>query len=270
MVGTLQDLAQKQQVHTVIRRSAFLQCDKMTQHFTIVFLPGIGADHRLFKYQTAFFPNSYVAEWIDPLPSESLEQYAIRYAEEIRLELNNRQPTPVVVCGLSLGGMIAPYIAKELNAVGCILLASVRKPSQFPRWYYADWWVLRRCPWLRRLRLIFTRGLGQLFLCFPWFLQCFVNIGIVRSFVEMPLMRFEGLARLMFDWAYRKRLPEENEMIVFDKPMLHIHGTRDFLLPIWLTNPDIRIQGCGHLPTLSHPEQVNEMITRFLSSLRLT
>jgi len=50
---------------------------------TLVFLPGMGADHRLFKYQTATFPNCYAADWIDSLPNESLEQYAVRLAETI-------------------------------------------------------------------------------------------------------------------------------------------------------------------------------------------
>jgi pimeloyl-ACP methyl ester carboxylesterase len=98
-------------------------------------------------------------------------------------------------------------------------------------------------------------------------LQWFVNPKIVRAFVEMPLSRLAGLARMMFDWAYRRRLPEENESTIFDKPMLHIHGTNDWLLPIRLTNPDIRIEGGGHLLSLTHSEQINGMIARFVEEL---
>jgi len=72
---------------------------------------------------------------------------------------------------------------------------------------------------------------------------------------------------MMFDWAYRRRLPEENEVTIFDQPTLQIHGTNDWLLPIRLTNPDIRIKGAGHSPVLSHPEEVNEMIERFLEEI---
>jgi hypothetical protein len=61
----------------------------------LVFLPGVGADHRLFKYQMAAFRNSYAVDWIDPLPHESLEQYAVRLAETIRFELNKRPSAPV-------------------------------------------------------------------------------------------------------------------------------------------------------------------------------
>jgi hypothetical protein len=62
----------------------------MTSQSTFIFIPGIGADHRLFKYQTEAFPNSFVAEWIDPLSSESSEQYAVRFAGHIRTELDKR------------------------------------------------------------------------------------------------------------------------------------------------------------------------------------
>ena len=235
---------------------------------TLVFLPGIGLDHHLFKYQTAAFPNSYAADWIDPLPDESLEQYAVRFAGAIRAELDSRPSAPVVVCGLSLGGMIAPYVARELDASGCILLSSIRKPEQFPRRYYADWFVMRLCPPLRYARLFVARIFIRLFLCFPRFVHWFIEPSIVRAFVQIPLFRFAGLARMMFDWAYRWRLPEENEAVIFDKPILHIHGTNDWLLPIRLTNPDIRIKGAGHAPVLSHPEEINEMIVRFVDGLR--
>ena len=243
----------------------------MTNSFpTLVFLPGIGADHRLFKYQTAAFPNSYAADWIDPLPHESLEQYAVRFAEAIRQELTSRPPASVVVCGLSLGGMVAPYIARELGASGYILLCSIRSPQEFPRWYYFDWLVLNLCPPLRLVRLVLARLGARLLLCFPWLLQCFVHPKIVQAFVEMPLFRLAGLARMMFDWAYRSRQQEETGTNIFDKPILHIHGTNDWLLPIRLTNPDVRIEGGGHLLALTHAEQVNDMIEQVVNRLTFT
>jgi len=234
---------------------------------TLVFLPGIGLDHRLFKHQTAAFPNSYAADWIEPLPNETLEHYAVRFAGVIRAELDKRPTASLVVCGLSLGGMIAPYVARELGASGCILLASIRKPEEFPRRYYVDWLLLHRCPPLRPARLFVARLFLRFFLCFPWLVRCFIEPKIIRSFVEIPLFRLAGLARMMFDWAYRRRLPEENEVTIFDQPTLQIHGTNDWLLPIRLTNPDIRIKGAGHSPVLSHPEEVNEMIERFLEEI---
>ncbi len=200
-----------------------------------VFLPGLGADHRLFENQTAVFPNSCAIDWIDPLPKETLEEYAVRLAALIRVELDQRPPSPVIVCGLSLGGMIAPYVARELNASGCILLCTIRKPEEFPRRYYLDWLLMRCCPSLRWFRLsVFQAGARFLLLC-PCLLQCFLTSGVLRQFAEFPTHRLAGLSRMMFDWAYRHRSPEEITPPDKKLPTLHIHGTRDPLLPIRLT-----------------------------------
>jgi pimeloyl-ACP methyl ester carboxylesterase len=234
---------------------------------TLVFLPGIGADHRMYKFQTEAFPNSYAVDWIDPLPKETLEQYAVRLAESIRVELQKRPSAPIVVCGLSLGGMVAPYIARELNADGCILFSTVRKPKEFPRYAYFDWLLMSLCPPLRIIRWSIVRLFIKLILCFPWSEKHFVTHGVIKSFAQTPICRFTELARMMFDWAFRRRLPEESDAVIFGKPTLHIHGTNDWLLPIRLTTPDIRIQGAGHTPVLSHPVEVNEMIERFCEEI---
>ena len=240
----------------------------MTNTFpTLVFLPGIGADHRLFKHQTETFPNSYAADWIDPLPGETLEQYAVRFAEMIRTELEKRPTAPVVVCGLSLGGMVAPYVARELGAAGCILLCSVRGPKEFPRLGYPDWLLMRLCPPLRLVRVRMLQLGARVLLFFPGLLRKFVSPKVVRQFAEMPPHRFAGLARMMFDWAFRRRLPEENAEKTFDKLILHIHGTNDWLLPIRRTCPDIRIEGGGHLLALTHPNEINAIIEHFVTEI---
>ena len=236
---------------------------------TFVFLPGIGADHRLFKHQTAAFPNSYAADWIDPLSGESLEQYAVRFAEAIRKELGARPPAPVIVCGLSLGGMIAPYVAQELGAVGYVLLCSIRRPSEFPRRYYFDWYFMRHCPPLRLVRVFIIQRIAKLFLLFPFLLRWIIpleEIKVLRQMNKMPARRFAGLARMMFDWAYRHQ--DGTELPLFSVPTLHIHGTRDPLLPIRLTNPDVRIEGGGHTLSVTHADQINEMLEQFALQFR--
>ena len=234
---------------------------------TLVFLPGIGANHRLFKHQTAAFPNSYAADWIEPLPAESLEQYAVRWTEMIRAELEKRPSAPVVVCGVSLGGMVAPYVARQLDAAGCILLCSIRGPKEFPRWCYPDWWFMRHCFPFRMVR-IFVLQLGARFLLLlPGLRRRFVEFEVGQQMTEMPTRCFAGLSRMMFDWAYRCR--DETECSIFSGPTLQIHGTRDPLLPMRLTNPDIRIPGGRHTLTLTHPEEINEIIERFITELQL-
>lgn len=175
---------------------------------TLVFLPGLGADHRLFDNQTAAFPNSYAVDWIDPLPKETLEDYAVRFAASIRTELNKRPPSPIIVCGLSLGGMIAPYVARELDASGCILFCTIHGPKEFPRRYYLDWLFMRCCPVLCSIRLTIAQiGARFLLLC-PGVIRHFLSPDAIRQFAEFPTKRLAGLSRMIFDWAYRCRSAE--------------------------------------------------------------
>ena len=234
---------------------------------TLVFLPGIGANHRLFKHQTAAFPNSYAADWIDPLPTETLEQYSVRLAEVVRTELAKRPLMPVVVCGVSLGGMIAPYVAQHLNAVGCVLLGSIRGPKEFPRWCYLDWWFMRHCFLLREVRIFLLQLGARLLLLVPGLRRRFVEFEVGQQMTEIPTRRFAGLSRMMFDWAYRLR--EEPEEVVFSGQTLQVHGTRDPLLSMRRTTPDIRILGGGHTLTLTHPNEVNDIIEHFVAEVNV-
>ena len=234
----------------------------------LVFLPGLGANHRLFKHQTVAFPNSYAAGWIDPLPTESLEQYAVRWTEAIRAELEKRPSTPVVVCGVSLGGIVAQYVARQLDAAGCVILCSVRSQKEFPQWCYLDWWFMRRCFPLCVVRMLAFQLGVKLLLLLPGLRQRFVELEVGQQITEAPTRRLAGLSRMMFDWAYYYR--KEAEPPIFSGPTLQIHGTSDLLLPIRLTNPDIRIAGGRHTLTLTHPEEVNEVIERFVQRITKT
>ncbi|MDR0609286.1 MAG: alpha/beta hydrolase [Planctomycetaceae bacterium] len=248
------------------------QQDVIDNHYgkMIVFVPGLGADHRLFGYQTEFFSNSIAVDWIDPDPKETLEDYAVRMATMIRSKLpagvENGQ---VVVCGLSLGGMIAPYIARNLGAAGYILLCSIRHPSQFPKRYYFDWLIIRPSILFRVARVALFQYFIRLLLCVPRLTGFFVTINALEQIVCMPTRKFAELSRMMFDWAYRRRQPDEFNNKYSEMPSIQVHGNRDWLLPIKLTNPDIIIEGGGHLLSLTHPNQINEIIQNFLISSEL-
>jgi pimeloyl-ACP methyl ester carboxylesterase len=241
----------------------------------------------LFKCQTEYFADSVAVDWIDPIANERLEEYAVRMAAMIRSKLSaGVESSDVVICGLSLGGMIAPYIARELNAAGYILLCSIRKPSEFPKRYYLDWLLMRCCVKLRVIRISFFRLFLRLFMPSPFFanndkavhiihtpiswftISPRISRSVIEQIISMSANKFAELSRMMFDWAYRKRKQDElQDNDDLNIPSIHIHGNRDKLLPIKLTNPDVVIEGGGHLLAMTHPDQVNKIIEDF--SLKL-
>ncbi|MCL2744613.1 MAG: alpha/beta hydrolase [Planctomycetaceae bacterium] len=163
--------------------------------------------------------------------------------------------------------MITPYVAGELDAAGCILLCSIRSWKEFPKRYYFDWLLFRHCFPLRLVRIFLIQMGARFLLLFPFLWRLFVELEVGQQMTEIPTRRFAGLSRMMFDWAYRRRLPEENDTPIFSGRILQIHGTRDPLLPIRLTTPDVLIPGGRHTLPLSHPEKVNEIIGQFVDEI---
>ena len=73
----------------------------------LVLLPGLGTDRRLFEPQASVFPQLIVPPWIEPVPHESLSQYAARLAKMV-----TRQPDcPLILGGMSLGDTVDANVA---------------------------------------------------------------------------------------------------------------------------------------------------------------
>lgn len=228
---------------------------------TLIFLPGLGDDHRLFKHQLEAFPGSIAVDWIDPKPGESLEEYAVRLARSLP------KPTGrIIVCGLSLGGMVAPYIARHLEATFCIRLATVRDRAEFPIRYYPAWLLMRACPALSWTILSGARLAARGFLVLSPLWRRRFDLDTLRAFVGTRTSTLFRLTRMMLDWAYRRRDSVESGP-TDPCPGLQIHGTRDLLLPIRRTRPDIRIDHAGHLLSLSHPNEINRIIGKILEKI---
>jgi hypothetical protein len=112
-------------------------------------------------------------------------------------------------------------------------------------------------------RIFMLQLVAKLILLLPGLRQRSVVFDVVQQMTEMPTHRFANLARMMFDWAYRCR-NETTEEPVFSGTTFQVHGTRDLLLPIRLTNPDISISGGGHDLTMTHSAQINEILEGFV------
>ncbi len=113
---------------------------------TLVLLPGMAADLRLFEPQRRVFRSMIVASWIDPEPREPLACYARRMA--CRVEASR----PSLIGGVSFGGIVALEMANHLGLTECVLISSVRSPAEMP-------WRLR---FLRPIASIGPERLGSM------------------------------------------------------------------------------------------------------------
>jgi pimeloyl-ACP methyl ester carboxylesterase len=210
----------------------------------VYFIPGIGADYRLFKH--ILLPEGYTPShihWIDPFDNEKLSDYAFRLSAQID------QSEPFILIGLSLGGMMAVEIAKHLDPVCTIIVSSIPVRDHLPGYF----------------RLAGKLGLGKL--VSPSFLKAATTAKHALS-MHSPENR-----RLMFDiiragddrfirWAITAVLEWENKEV--PQRFYHIHGTRDEIFPISLTTPTHIVEKADHTFVVSRPEILNQMLKKII------
>jgi len=210
----------------------------------VYFIPGIGADYRLFLHLR--LPEGYepaYIHWIPPIKKERLSDYAYRLIQQIDTT------EPYVLAGLSLGGIMAVEMAKRLPPVCTILISSVSASTELPQFY----------------RIAGALQLGHLIPARLMKLAAIIKHSIwMRTAAGRRLMRqviSAGDDRFI-RWALSAVLDWKNTTV--PQPLYHIHGTRDEIFPIRLTTPTHIFPKGGHMFLITHPEAVNNFLLEVL------
>jgi pimeloyl-ACP methyl ester carboxylesterase len=210
----------------------------------VYFIPGIGADYRLFTHIR--LPDGYEPShihWTTPHKNEKLSEYAFRLTSQIDTT------QPFILIGMSLGGIMSVEIAKRINPLCTIIVSSIPVSSHMPVYF----------------RLAGKLRLGKLL---P---ASFMKMA--ASIKHILTMRPAANRRLMLDiiragdkyfirWALNAVLEWKNEDL--PQPLYHIHGTRDEVFPISLTTPTHIVKKGDHNFLLSRPETLNHMLEEII------
>jgi pimeloyl-ACP methyl ester carboxylesterase len=206
----------------------------------MLLLPGMAPDACVCRRLSLAYPGASVVPWIRPLRNETLNGYAARLAS--RLDAAR----PLVVCGISFGGIVARELAWRLNAEWCVLISSVRSPGEFP-------------PGLRLLRPVAGRQSDAALRLFGRFAQRIPKP--VRSDATVRLSRLSGHSGAWNRWAARAVLRWKPSEQVEQVPVLQIHGSRDRTFPIKYVKADVVIDG-GHMIAVTHADEISAAISR--------
>lgn len=185
-------------------------------------------------------------EWIDPQPNESIAHYALRLADNIDTQ------HPFALIGLSMGGMIATEIAKQYQPQATILISSIPCSKHLPGY-------LRAAGKMRIHKILPVS---------------FVKSAAIlkRSFTKEAAQDKELLKQIIRDsdpvfirWAMDAILKWNCE----EPPagFVHIHGTRDEVLPMRYTKPTHTIAKGGHLMVMTRSNELNEIVNSCLIKL---
>ena len=210
----------------------------------VYFISGLGADSRMFKHIR--LPEGYEMvhlDWLKPVPGETLGEYAVRMAGRID------RSEPFALLGLSFGGMLASEIAQRYGVAKTILVSSVPLPRHLPFYFHIGGRI-----WLHRLlpvSLIKSAALiKRLF------------SPETREDKELLWQVIKESDNDFIRWAMDAIVRWNGGSASF--PYIHIHGTRDEVLPVRYTAPTHRIPRAGHLMVMNRADELNGIIREYL------
>lgn len=212
----------------------------------IYFIPGIGADKKIFKHvRVPAGCKPVYLEWITPLVDESLRDYAYRLAENIDIT------KPFIVVGLSFGGMLGAEIIERYRNGKLVLISSVLSAEKLPSYYK----VAGR---LRMHRLIPVSLLKSASLMKRLFTA---ETPEQKAYLKKTIREIDNS---FIKWALNAVVTWNGK--ISDVPYVHIHGSNDFILPVRFCNPTHVIKGAGHLMILTKTNEINKILEEYIRS----
>ena len=205
----------------------------------IYLLPCMTPQYPVYSRLLPLLPNAQVVPFIEPEPNESLPDYAKRMAPQF--------PDQCFIGGVSFGGILAQEIARVVQPAGCIVLASIQKPSQLPPWLRL-WRVFGGCHASRLLNAV-----GSSAKYVP---------ESIRTSSTARLTKLSGTSGKWHRWATSAVLDWSPDTPIAS-PVLHVHGDADTTFPVRYTKPDTVIRHGRHALPLSHPIETANVINDF-------
>ncbi len=207
-------------------------------------ISGLGLDERLFFQINIQAKQVNYIQWIDPLPNETLEDYARRMLNQVQEEGN------IVLIGVSFGGMMAIEMAKLKRIEQVIIVSSIKQKKELPPFF----------------KLMKTVPL------YPYFTKKW------RDKTKFLWRKFFGLdtdeAKFFFDemltttseayktWAIDQMIKWRNTD--YPNNLIHIQGTKDLIFPHkHLSNP-ILVKNGTHGMIVSHADEISAIINQIL------
>ncbi|TDW47348.1 hypothetical protein EV144_105371 [Flavobacterium sp. 270] len=205
----------------------------------VYFMPGLAASSSIFERiqldESVF--EMCLLEWEIPLPKESLSDYALRIAKNIK------HADPVLI-GVSFGGILVQEMSKHIKARKVIIISSVRSNVEFPR----------------RMKIGKTTKAYKLI---P--MQLLLNVEKLAKFsfgerINKRIKLYEKFLSVRdlyyLQWAVESVILWDRSEV--DENIVHIHGDKDDVFPIKYINSCIIVKGGTHVMILNKYKWLNE------------
>src|SRR6187397_3242844 len=109
---------------------SYIRIDSYSQIMkNLVFLPGLGADKRLFEFVRIDNCIPHYIHWIKPGRDEGLRSYVEKIKEQVS---SIEQP---VLIGVSMGGIVAMELRELMPVSKTILISSIKNMAEKPAYF---------------------------------------------------------------------------------------------------------------------------------------
>lgn len=219
---------------------------------TCYLVPGLGADSELFsRLQFPEWLKISPIEWEPCVAGENLPAYANRLLAQVD------SSTPHFYLGFSFGAAVAVELAKLTAPLSTVIVSGVARKQEIP--FY-----------LRRVRALGVYNLAPLIVR-VW--SPLLRWGAGFAFGTRDPAALDMLVRMIrsidpsfYKCGLRALMGWQNESV--PATVLHIHGSRDRLLPPRYVQPEIIIPGGGHFIIYTHGTEISTLIEQeFLEQL---
>jgi pimeloyl-ACP methyl ester carboxylesterase len=212
----------------------------------IYFIPGLGADKKIFRSIRVPQGNkAYYIEWIKPLKNETLQSYSYRLAEQMDTS------QPYVIVGLSFGGMLATEIVNRYPLGKMIILSSVPSSGDLPFYYR----IAGKINMQKVIPISLMKSAALMKRLFT------AETAEQKAYLRMAIREVDtSFIRWALDAIVKWRGKVANADYV------HIHGSRDAILPIRFCKPTHILKGGGHLVILTRNNEISEIIKDYVNN----
>lgn len=192
----------------------------------VYFIPGLGADERIFSNLNLTGVEEHYLNWIDPEDCKTLADYAKLYEPMIDTS------EPFYLLGMSMGGMMAIELQKLIEPEKMILVSTVKTRSEIS--------VQLRTVARMRLNALFSGSViqnlsGLIDAVVPWQTQTQRKLFLDMLHNSTPEF-LEFSINACINW--------DNETM--PRNYVHLHGTRDPLFPSSRAKNAEIIEGGNH------------------------
>jgi pimeloyl-ACP methyl ester carboxylesterase len=212
----------------------------------VYFLSGLGIDERAFS--RIQLPEGFeirFIRWIEPEANEVFSAYCKRLSAQIDTT------QPVILAGLSFGGVTACELSKQIETQKIILLSSIPVSAELPLLYrFLSAIGLRRLvpiAWIKRANFISYWLMGM------------------KTKEEKLLLKniMADMSGIFLRWATKTIVDWKNEKIPANT--FRIHGTKDRVL-YYRKGMDFTVKGAGHFMAYTHAVEVNAALAKILAN----